>query len=229
MEPDICRVCMEHGTLSNPLIRPCICKGSIEYIHVACLSEWIYFDTEIPKTSCTICNSEYDIESCAYSVSPTEQLTRQQVRICRSAMCIHTHRFAFVLSIVALVSTINFLCNAYATEGIVDTFGTICARMGSICQPQQIKPLFSGILIYITYVLATSAFDIQVISHSGFSGWFKYRWGVSGLLLSLGVLPLVILTNILSFVVCGVTVGYMCVICVTTYISFVRRNNHGSQ
>jgi hypothetical protein len=36
-----CRICTEEGNLpSNPLFRPCRCKGSIEYVHRKCLDRW---------------------------------------------------------------------------------------------------------------------------------------------------------------------------------------------
>jgi hypothetical protein len=38
----ICRICyMEEETLDNPLIQPCICSGSMKYIHLDCLKHWL--------------------------------------------------------------------------------------------------------------------------------------------------------------------------------------------
>ncbi len=38
----VCRICyIEEDTEENPLIQPCICSGSMKYIHLNCLKHWI--------------------------------------------------------------------------------------------------------------------------------------------------------------------------------------------
>ena len=38
----LCRICYgEDSTIDNPLIYPCICKGSMKYIHYECLKNWL--------------------------------------------------------------------------------------------------------------------------------------------------------------------------------------------
>ena len=38
----ICRICyMEESDSENPLIQPCICSGSMKFIHLKCLKHWI--------------------------------------------------------------------------------------------------------------------------------------------------------------------------------------------
>ncbi len=37
----MCRVCRGEGTLEQPLFYPCLCSGSIRYIHQDCLVEWL--------------------------------------------------------------------------------------------------------------------------------------------------------------------------------------------
>lgn len=43
--PRTCRICLLEGTGTgddyDPLIRPCQCKGSIEFVHLGCLRHWI--------------------------------------------------------------------------------------------------------------------------------------------------------------------------------------------
>eukprot|EP00440_Ansanella_granifera_P011585 gb/GFBE01012578.1/.p1 GENE.gb/GFBE01012578.1/~~gb/GFBE01012578.1/.p1 ORF type:complete len:371 (+),score=55.69 gb/GFBE01012578.1/:1-1113(+) len=37
-----CRICLLEGSSEeDPLIRPCQCRGSIEYVHLGCLSRWV--------------------------------------------------------------------------------------------------------------------------------------------------------------------------------------------
>ena len=40
---NVCRICYieEEDEKNNPLIQPCICDGSLKYIHLSCLKKWI--------------------------------------------------------------------------------------------------------------------------------------------------------------------------------------------
>ena len=44
----ICRICLseEEDSINNPLICPCICKGSMKYIHYYCLKNWLNLKIE---------------------------------------------------------------------------------------------------------------------------------------------------------------------------------------
>jgi hypothetical protein len=62
MEP--CRFCLETDTtLTNPLISPCSCTGSVKYIHQKCLYKWILIDASSKKMHCSICNKLFQIVS----------------------------------------------------------------------------------------------------------------------------------------------------------------------
>ena len=52
-----CRICMDPNT-SLPLIQPCLCSGTIGFVHTACLVQWIQSSKE---TKCRICRSRYDL------------------------------------------------------------------------------------------------------------------------------------------------------------------------
>jgi hypothetical protein len=55
--PD-CRICLESD---YNLISPCLCKGSVEFIHSTCLEKWRGLDSDLKKYAyCDICNSKYD-------------------------------------------------------------------------------------------------------------------------------------------------------------------------
>lgn len=51
-----CRICMDLGDLEAEMCIPCECMGSIKYIHVTCLKEWI---KEKRKISCELCKTNY--------------------------------------------------------------------------------------------------------------------------------------------------------------------------
>ena len=52
----ICRICyQEDDEEKNPLIQPCLCSGSLKYIHLNCLKQWIG-----TRNCVRIDNNEYD-------------------------------------------------------------------------------------------------------------------------------------------------------------------------
>jgi len=55
MTEPACRICYE-GAEAGPLISPCDCKGSIQYIHRRCLYEWLVVDG---RGYCELCNHAY--------------------------------------------------------------------------------------------------------------------------------------------------------------------------
>jgi hypothetical protein len=53
----MCRYCHLEEPLVNTLISPCLCQGSLRYIHKDCLMRWLTVFEKDPK--CEICNTEY--------------------------------------------------------------------------------------------------------------------------------------------------------------------------
>jgi len=81
-----CRICLLEGTEdeNDPLIRPCQCKGSIEYVHLGCLRHWIKGRLSLSDTSgsyfyrplaCELCRTTYP----AYIHTGTEKETLVEV------------------------------------------------------------------------------------------------------------------------------------------------------
>eukprot|EP01095_Lingulamoeba_sp_RSL-Kostka_P006629 TRINITY_DN208_c0_g1_i2.p1 TRINITY_DN208_c0_g1~~TRINITY_DN208_c0_g1_i2.p1 ORF type:complete len:249 (-),score=57.59 TRINITY_DN208_c0_g1_i2:214-960(-) len=63
-EGDICRICrLSEGTL----ISPCLCDGTIKYIHKDCLISWIKYrinSSSFEKSKhCELCNTPYNIKN----------------------------------------------------------------------------------------------------------------------------------------------------------------------
>lgn len=58
MSPDghVCRVCHGPASDTEPLLYPCRCKGSIQYCHESCLSDWLAVSH---GTKCELCRHEY--------------------------------------------------------------------------------------------------------------------------------------------------------------------------
>ncbi|KAM7536534.1 hypothetical protein Aperf_G00000083412 [Anoplocephala perfoliata] len=53
---DFCRVCRCEGTPSQPLFYPCLCTGSIKYVHQDCLVQWLQYSK---RQTCELCNHRF--------------------------------------------------------------------------------------------------------------------------------------------------------------------------
>ncbi|XP_012226741.1 E3 ubiquitin-protein ligase MARCHF6 [Linepithema humile] len=53
---DICRVCRSEGLADRPLFHPCICTGSIKWIHQECLVQWMRYSR---KEYCELCGYRF--------------------------------------------------------------------------------------------------------------------------------------------------------------------------
>ncbi|XP_045477854.1 E3 ubiquitin-protein ligase MARCHF6 [Harmonia axyridis] len=53
---DICRVCRSEGLPDRPLFHPCICTGSIKWIHQECLTQWMKYSH---KEYCELCGYRF--------------------------------------------------------------------------------------------------------------------------------------------------------------------------
>ncbi|XP_050395174.1 E3 ubiquitin-protein ligase MARCHF6 [Patella vulgata] len=55
-QPDICRVCRCEGTPDKALYHPCVCTGSIKFIHQDCLLQWLTYSR---KEYCELCKHRF--------------------------------------------------------------------------------------------------------------------------------------------------------------------------
>jgi hypothetical protein len=59
-EEKLCRFCLQNKqTVKNPLISPCNCKGSLEFVHLKCLNRWRRIDVQRNGRLCLICLTNY--------------------------------------------------------------------------------------------------------------------------------------------------------------------------
>ena len=58
-----CRICFEEDDIIN-MITPCLCSGSVKYVHLDCLNEWREITRNIEaKKNCLVCKFDYVFES----------------------------------------------------------------------------------------------------------------------------------------------------------------------
>ncbi len=61
-EAPICRFCLDSkNQKSNPLIEPCNCRGSLQFVHAKCLSRWRRMNPERNADTCLLCFSPYTL------------------------------------------------------------------------------------------------------------------------------------------------------------------------
>lgn len=56
---DFCRICHESDSIS-PLLSPCLCSGSLRYVHEFCLIQWL---TASETNSCELCKFPFIMQS----------------------------------------------------------------------------------------------------------------------------------------------------------------------
>lgn len=63
---DLCRICRSPEGPEDPLRYPCACRGSIKYVHQACLRLWLkrsgYKQCEV-SSDLTLSSSSYSVSS----------------------------------------------------------------------------------------------------------------------------------------------------------------------
>jgi len=58
----VCRFCLDSTKApGNPLIDPCECKGTIQFVHKLCLTRWRHLNVERNGEVCLLCHTEYKI------------------------------------------------------------------------------------------------------------------------------------------------------------------------
>lgn len=81
--PDICRICHCEGTAGEPLISPCSCLGTMQYLHQSCLQRWI---KSAGVKSCELCKFEFIMHA---EIKPFTQWQKLDMNIVerRKVMC----------------------------------------------------------------------------------------------------------------------------------------------
>ncbi|KAM9408870.1 E3 ubiquitin-protein ligase MARCHF7 isoform 2-T2 [Pholidichthys leucotaenia] len=83
-EGDLCRICqMAEKTLSNPLIQPCGCTGSLQYVHQECIKRWllskISSGTNLEAvTTCELCKEKLSLKIDNFDI---QELYRTHVQL----------------------------------------------------------------------------------------------------------------------------------------------------
>lgn len=55
---DVCRICHCEAEPGAPLISPCVCSGSLKFVHQSCLQQWI---KSADTKSCELCRCDFSM------------------------------------------------------------------------------------------------------------------------------------------------------------------------
>uniref|UniRef100_A0A2K6RXC8 E3 ubiquitin-protein ligase MARCHF6 n=1 Tax=Rhinopithecus roxellana TaxID=61622 RepID=A0A2K6RXC8_RHIRO len=115
-EEDICRVCRSEGTPEKPLYHPCVCTGSIKFIHQECLVQWLKHSR---KEYCELCKHRF-----AFTPS-------------RIYKCLFTGSVSSLLTLpLDMLSTENLLADCL--QGCFVVTCTLCAFISLVWLREQI-------------------------------------------------------------------------------------------
>ncbi|XP_074998551.1 E3 ubiquitin-protein ligase MARCHF6 isoform X5 [Calonectris borealis] len=115
-EADICRVCRSEGTPEKPLYHPCVCTGSIKFIHQECLVQWLKHSR---KEYCELCKHRF-----AFTPS-------------RIYKCLFTGSVSSLLTLpLDILSTENLLADCL--QGCFVVTCTLCAFISLVWLREQI-------------------------------------------------------------------------------------------
>uniref|UniRef100_A0A2K6SIQ3 E3 ubiquitin-protein ligase MARCHF6 n=1 Tax=Saimiri boliviensis boliviensis TaxID=39432 RepID=A0A2K6SIQ3_SAIBB len=113
---DICRVCRSEGTPEKPLYHPCVCTGSIKFIHQECLVQWLKHSR---KEYCELCKHRF-----AFTPS-------------RIYKCLFTGSVSSLLTLpLDMLSTENLLADCL--QGCFVVTCTLCAFISLVWLREQI-------------------------------------------------------------------------------------------
>lgn len=106
----ICRVCFESGSKFKRLISPCMCSGSLKYIHEDCLNKWlesieIWTSDQFPK--CELCKYKFEAIFYFKKVVSKDQCTKVTKHLLFSAVILLFLSAAVSVTIFTIVQAIK--------------------------------------------------------------------------------------------------------------------------
>lgn len=102
---DFCRICHEADNIS-PLLTPCMCSGSLRYVHEMCLIQWL---TASETNSCELCKFPFIMQS---KIKPFNEVFEDLVISLLKALRMFLHNTIEVLrASIFFLNILDFLDN----------------------------------------------------------------------------------------------------------------------
>ncbi|KAI6178434.1 RING-CH-type domain-containing protein [Aphelenchoides besseyi] len=120
LDEDICRVCrLPEGVLYHP----CLCTGSIKFVHQECLLQWLKYSK---KDTCELCNHKFSFQP-VYSKDMPERLPMYDLVKGVFLMSVRLLRYILIYMLVAvcwlaIVPVISCRINRMVFSGMTNSF-----------------------------------------------------------------------------------------------------------
>lgn len=137
-EKPYCRICFEEATKDNPLFRPCNCKGSVAYVHHACLLRWA---TESDRMECELCGGKFRVPRGMSQIVPQRAVLSRACALAQNSAALSSRIFAILpvhSGTLTESSTILYL-NGYGHE-------TGCTELGLCRFPTAYPSILDGVM-----------------------------------------------------------------------------------
>ncbi|XP_077564274.1 E3 ubiquitin-protein ligase MARCHF3-like [Haemaphysalis longicornis] len=128
-ETPMCRICFR-GARAGSLLTPCNCRGTIGFVHKACLEEWL---SRRNTDECNICSYKFQVERTAKSFWEWLRDPNNHSNRCYILIDMFLSTFgAFMLLVSVWLLAGEIIRGLYSLQGCV-LIGVIVALAGLIC------------------------------------------------------------------------------------------------
>ncbi|KAL5106144.1 E3 ubiquitin-protein ligase MARCHF6 [Taenia crassiceps] len=150
---DFCRVCRCEGTPSQPLFYPCMCTGSIKYVHQECLVQWLQYSK---RQTCELCNHRFTFKPVyaphTPSVVPLPVLFFGLLTAFRNVVVRFFHLLAVVISWLFVVPLT--VCRIYRCFFSGNLIGLLSLPLDILSTEHVIQDCIQGFLIVLVALTA---------------------------------------------------------------------------
>ncbi|KAH9281683.1 E3 ubiquitin-protein ligase MARCH6 [Echinococcus granulosus] len=150
---DFCRVCRCEGTPSQPLFYPCMCTGSIKYVHQDCLVQWLQYSK---RQTCELCNHRFTFKPVyaphTPSVVPLPVLFLGLLTAFRNIIVRFFHLLAVVISWLFVVPLT--VCRIYRCFFSGNLVGLLSLPLDILSTEHVIQDCIQGFLIVLVALTA---------------------------------------------------------------------------
>ncbi|KAK1434705.1 hypothetical protein QVD17_00454 [Tagetes erecta] len=124
-----CRICFEGDQDEDPLISPCLCKGTQQFVHRSCLNHWRSVREGFAFSHCTTCKAQYHIQVVELSRISWPKI-KFRLFVARDVFLV----FLAIQMVIALMGGFTYLMDKDGTFNIslIDSWEHIYASMHPI-------------------------------------------------------------------------------------------------
>lgn len=144
-EEAACRICQD-GDLHERLVSPCLCSGTVGFIHVSCLNTWLQVTS---RTSCELCGFPFPVTK---KLAPVKEYLR------------HPRANMDLPNLICDLACLVVLTPLLFASVYLSSTGTLryesLGQAGSVCA--VVTLLISLILVYVSWAALAIVYHIRV-------------------------------------------------------------------